>query len=243
MINNVIEPLQALASKKRHITRLFIHKSYLCGSFFKRSMRLSFWHFVFFVSLTVSTKSLCLPQNYTVIAKETVKQFSFLEDQPWSQTPQSHEFHDFLSSGTVVILHFWATSCPSCVTELKALEELAAKRHKDPITIIPISLNDPRPGILRNYFMSNHYVHLKPYHKVSGSRPPIKGLPTTFFFNRSGYLVGKIEGVAAWNSEEMDRLLTRLCEEPTQQNHNQRTHNYKTKWSLSGLYDKLASYF
>ena len=176
---------------------------------------------IFFLPLTIVAfaamgLSVCqaLPEKYQVIASESIKPFSFSEDQPWANPPKKIEFAHLLNQNNVVILHLWATSCPSCVPELKAMEKFAHDYMKKDLDIITVSLNDPRSGVLRNYFSNNHYRHLKPYHRASRTRPAIKGLPTTFFFNRSGELVGKIEGIAPWSSEEMKRLVDRLLAEP-----------------------------
>lgn len=129
--------------------------------------------------------------------------------------PHQIPFKDILAEKKVIILHFWATSCPACIPELKELERIARTHMNAPIRFIALSVNDPRSGVLRNYFKRSHYAHLKPYHNPNSMRPPIKGLPTTLFFNKNGELIGRIEGAAKWHSDEMKRLLERLiAEEP-----------------------------
>lgn len=173
------------------------------------------WFIPFVMIMSWSPALHALPDKYQIIAKDPVKTFTFQEDQPWANPPETIDFCDRLQKGKVVILHLWATSCPSCVGELKSLEDFAKTYKKQNLDIITLSLNDPRSGVLRNYFSRNHYRHIKPYHRASSTRPNIRGLPTTLFFNTSGHLIGKIEGVAPWSSDEMHRLVTRLmAEEP-----------------------------
>ena len=169
---------------------------------------------LFFLLLLTSAQA--LPERYKVVAQENVRDFSFFEDQPWVNPPEKIQFQEKISSQKVVVLHFWATSCPTCVPELKALEKTAQNYMNAPIDFMVVSLNDPRSGVLRNYFNRNRYVHLKPYHRTSSTRPPIKGLPTTFFFNKNGKLIGRLEGAAKWESDEMKRLLDRLVAEDYQ---------------------------
>jgi thiol-disulfide isomerase/thioredoxin len=164
----------------------------------------------------MSTEAFSLPQGYQIVPSEGIQGFLFYEDRPFEGESIPLNFTDNLKSGKVQILHLWATSCPSCVEELKALEAIARDLSAQPITFVVLSLNDPQPGVLRNYFNRLHYDHLKPYHRPGLSYPPIKGLPTTLFFNKAGRLVGRMEGAAAWQSDEMRRLLKRLCEEETQ---------------------------
>ena len=159
-----------------------------------------------------------LPDRYKVVPQETLPDFYFFEDQPWVNPPKKIHFNDLLEEKKVVILHLWATSCPSCIAELKQLEKAATEYMNQPLTFIVLSLNDPRSGVLRNYFNRNRYTHLKPYHNASRTRPAIKGLPTTLFFNRNGKLIGRIEGAAKWQDDEMSRLLQRLIEEEPEEN-------------------------
>ena len=154
-----------------------------------------------------------LPERYTIISREAPPEFHFFEDQPWVNPPKKIYFNEFLNQNRVVVLHLWATSCPSCISELKQLEKAAADYMNQPITFIVLSLNDPRSGVLRNYFNRIPYTHLKPYHNASSTRPAIKGLPTTLFFNKNGQLIGRIEGAAKWQGDEMKRLLQRLMNE------------------------------
>ena len=149
-----------------------------------------------------------------------MRNFSFVEDQPWIQAPVKYALDDFRGKDHVIILHLWSTSCPSCVQELPKLNRFAQSYAHEPVEIIALSVDDPQPGSLSNY-LSHHKIHyLRPYHRPSLTRPVIRGLPTTFFLNKSGELVGKIEGPALWDSAEMTRLLKRLMEEEIKQEEN-----------------------
>ncbi len=189
---------------------LFLSKRLLCGG---RSLLLCI------VFCTLSFSAQALPERYTIISREAPPDFYFYEDQPWVSPPKKIHFNDVLAEKKVIVLHLWATSCPSCISELKQLEKAATDYMNQPITFIVLSLNDPRPGVLRNYFNRIPYTHLKPYHRASSTRPAIKGLPTTFFFNKSGQLIGRIEGAAKWQYDEMKRLLQRLMSEDPPKRH------------------------
>jgi thioredoxin reductase (NADPH) len=161
-----------------------------------------------------------LPQRYQVLSREPIRNFSFIEDQPWLQTPTKHTLDDFRGKGHVIILHLWSTACPSCVQELPQLDRFAQLYTNKAVEIIALSVDDPQSGSLRNY-LTRHNIHaLTPYHRPSLTRPVIRGLPTTFFLNKAGQLVGKIEGPALWDSEELAGLVKRLMEEEIQQEEN-----------------------
>lgn len=180
-------------------------KSLLCSFLWKHLFCLAF--------CTLPFSAQALPERYTVIPREVLSDFYFHEDQPWVNPPKKIHFNDLIAEEKVIVLHLWATSCPSCVSELKQLEKAAADYMNQPITFIVLSLNDPRQGVLRNYFNRIPYTHLKPYHNPSSTRPAIKGLPTTLFFNKNGKLIGRLEGAAKWQGDEMKRLLQRLMNE------------------------------
>jgi|GEM_PF-4618183 len=177
---------------------------------------------------TLPFSAQALPERYTIISREVPPDFYFYEDQPWVHPPKKIYFNEFLAEKKVVILHLWATSCPSCISELKQLEKAAVDYMNQPITFVALSLNDPRSGVLRNYFNRIPYTHLKPYHKASSTRPAIKGLPTTLFFNKNGQLIGRIEGAAKWQGDEMKRLLQRLMNEELPKD---------TPFNLKGFFD------
>ncbi len=188
-------------------------KSLLCLFSLKRLLCERIYLLLCTALCTLPFSAQALPEHYTVISRETLSDFYFFEDQPWVNPPKKLYFNEFLEEKKVVILHLWATSCPSCVSELKQMEKAATDYMNQPITFIALSLNDPRSGVLRNYFNRIPYTRLKPYHNASSTRPAIKGLPTTLFFNKNGRLIGRIEGAAKWQDDEMKRLLQRLMNE------------------------------
>lgn len=213
---------------RQFVKSLSLNRALFCG--------LATVFFGIFSYLVSTSPAVALPDKYQVIAKEPFRAFSFYEDQPWANPPAKLSSYDFLGKGRVVIIHLWATSCSTCVEELGALELFAKAHREDPIDVVTISLNDPRSGVLRNYFTRNHYQFIKPYHRADTTRPAIKGLPTTFFFNKNGELIGKIEGAASWSSAEMERLIDRLLAAPCDLNQPQ-TYFWGT------LVDKIKGWF
>ena len=162
----------------------------------------------FFICLTTSAAD--LPEKYKVIPQEMLGNFYFLQDQPWKKEPERVKLNDIAGKGRVTILHFWASTCPKCVPELDEIEQVIREYAGREIDFFAISLNDSKKGVLHNYFMSQKYLGLKPYHRPGITKPNIRGVPTTFFLNKSGKLIGRIDGVANWQSDEMRRLLERL---------------------------------
>ena len=170
--------------------------------------------FCFLVCLASIPSLKALPAGYQNLPPEPISNFSFYEDiSPQLKDPFNLE--PFLRKDKVVILHFWSTSCPACITELPQIDKAAQTYKNQPIEFLVISLNDPQGGYLTKFFGKKRIRFLKPYKSPSLEKPAIYGLPTTLIINRTGLLVGKIEGPAAWQSSEMDQLLTRLMNRET----------------------------
>lgn len=52
-------------------------------------------------------------------------------------------FSESDGAGKVVVLHFWATWCEPCRSELPAIENYYQKHHREGLEFIAISLDDP----------------------------------------------------------------------------------------------------
>jgi thiol-disulfide isomerase/thioredoxin len=155
-----------------------------------------------------------LPARYQVIAQEQISDFSFEADSKSQETRPQISFKE-LTKGRVTLLHLWSTGCPSCTKELPRLDHFAAQLLPQEYQVVALSLDDPKPTRLYNYFMQHRIMHLRPYHRAKGRYPKIRGLPTTFVFNKQGDLVGKFEGVVNWDDPALLRLLQRLQDEKT----------------------------
>ncbi|HSY58616.1 MAG TPA: TlpA disulfide reductase family protein [Terriglobales bacterium] len=98
--------------------------------------------------------------------------------------------------GKVVILNFWATWCPPCRDEIPLLVELA-KKYKDGLQIVGVSLDDSSADDVRQFAKAFHVN----YPIVMGSREllseygGVPALPTTFLINKDSRVVLKHEGL------------------------------------------------
>lgn len=103
--------------------------------------------------------------------------------------------------GKVVLINFWATWCPPCLTEMPSLVSAYQKLKKEGLEILAINLDENQ----------------KPVHKfVDRLRPPFKifldpggnsaqaylvyGLPYTVILDRQGNIRHKIFGGHSWDN-------------------------------------------
>jgi thiol-disulfide isomerase/thioredoxin len=98
--------------------------------------------------------------------------------------------------GKVVILNFWATWCPPCRDEIPLLVELA-KKYKDGLQIVGVSLDDSSPVEVKRFAQIFHvnYPIVMGSHELISEYGGVPALPTTFLINKEGRIVLKHEGL------------------------------------------------
>ncbi|MDC3024271.1 TlpA family protein disulfide reductase [Alphaproteobacteria bacterium] len=100
------------------------------------------------------------------------------------------------------ILNFWASWCAPCVKEMKSLDSLKKKISK--VKILTISQDADIQNSI-SFFKKNKYENLEKYYdynKQTSKNFSLRGLPTTFIFNKEHISIGKVEGIIEWDSKE-----------------------------------------
>ena len=99
------------------------------------------------------------------------------------------------------ILNFWASWCAPCIKEMKSLNALKQKFSK--IKIITVS-QDSDINDAKTFFSKNKYEYLEKYYdfeKKVSKHFSLRGLPTTFIFNKNYKVIAKVEGIIEWESK------------------------------------------
>ena len=98
--------------------------------------------------------------------------------------------------GKVVILNFWATWCPPCREEIPILTELA-KKYKDSLLIVGVSVDDGSPDDVRQFAKAFHmnYPVVMWSRELVSEYGGVPALPTTFLINKEARIVQKHEGL------------------------------------------------
>ena len=100
------------------------------------------------------------------------------------------------------ILNFWASWCAPCIKEMKSLDNL--KKNTSKIKVITISQDlDINDAV--NFFKKNNYENLEKYYdyeKAVSKNFSLRGLPTTFIFNKELKAFAKVEGIIEWESKK-----------------------------------------
>ncbi len=99
--------------------------------------------------------------------------------------------------GHVVVLDFWATTCPPCIAEMPQMKELYAKYHGKGVEFIGVSLDEPeeRGGLkaLRKFVEENEipwpqYYQGNGYDSEFSKSWGIAGAPRLFIIDKAGRL-------------------------------------------------------
>jgi len=146
-----------------------------------------------------------------ILAALTTLQTASAVDFQWQDGKgANHSLKDY--DGRPLLLHFWASWCPPCRSELP---ELAAWRRQHPdIVLIPVSL-DENPVTARQY-LQQHQLQLAA--NTSDERMAmqlgVRGLPSTFVIAGNGEVKRRLLGAQGWGDEAFS---SSLLEELTNQ--------------------------
>jgi thiol-disulfide isomerase/thioredoxin len=119
-------------------------------------------------------------------------------------------FADYRGKGLVV--NFWATWCAPCVKEMPHLDRLNALLRNEGVEVLTLSADRAGARVVRPFY-EKHGLKTLPIlidkeTKVTRALG-IKGLPTTVLIDRDGREVGRVVGLAEWDSPTMVAFLRR----------------------------------
>ncbi|HYN38958.1 MAG TPA: TlpA disulfide reductase family protein [Rhodospirillales bacterium] len=112
--------------------------------------------------------------------------------------------------GQALVLNVWATWCAPCVEEMPALDRLAAQTKQTGVRVLALSADREGGAVVRRFYEVNAIRHL-PVALDKTARVAratgIGGLPTTLLYDAAGREIGRVTGVAAWDSSEVTAFL------------------------------------
>lgn len=114
------------------------------------------------------------------------------------------------SKNPLTIIHFWAIWCPPCVAELPKLDEAQKKYADNGLKVIALSLDGKDYDKVKEFFISHKITNLTPYfdeQQFAYRNLRIKGLPSSFFINSKGEIIGRADGAIDWQSEQTAKFI------------------------------------
>lgn len=116
--------------------------------------------------------------------------------------------------GKIVFLNFWTTWCPGCRIEMPAMEKLHKKLKDKDFAMVSINIQEPASVVTKFFkdYQLTFTALLDSEGKLSNSFG-IRAIPTTFFLNKDGGMIGKALGPREWDNKESIALFERLMKE------------------------------
>lgn len=114
--------------------------------------------------------------------------------------------------GTVVVLNFWATWCPECITEIASLNRFTDQYRDKGVTVLSVSV-DKSEAALRS-FLSDIPVHYPVMLDNTGDvfvrKYLIRGLPATVVIDSQGFIAAKLLGAQEFDTAEFTKRIDGL---------------------------------
>ena len=113
--------------------------------------------------------------------------------------------------GKVVLLNFWATWCPPCLSEMPKFNALYKEMKGRGLEIVAISA-DRSADYLKDYISKNSLEFKVLYDEDRSvlKRYKVFSMPTTFLIDKNGVIVEKFFGEYDWTDREITQKIEKL---------------------------------
>lgn len=116
--------------------------------------------------------------------------------------------------GKVVFLNFWATWCIPCREEMPMMEKLHREFKQQGLEVVAVNIKENKKAVRKfvDELGLTFTVLLDKDGKVS-EEYGAWAIPLSYFINRKGEFVGKVEGDRKWDSQEARDFFRELLQE------------------------------
>ena len=119
-------------------------------------------------------------------------------------------FSDF--KGKILLVNFWATWCAPCIKEMPSLDRLKSKVDGD-FDVLAISVDRDGVEKVNDFFNENKISNLEKFFDIKNSLAKemnLYGVPTSFFVNKEGDLIGYYQGDMEWDNDTVINFINYL---------------------------------
>lgn len=110
--------------------------------------------------------------------------------------------------GSYVLLNIWATWCAPCREEMPALDRLQEKMGGPDFQVLPLSIDEAHPAVIRKFYEELGIKFLYVYHDPTGtafSKLNLTAIPATILLDNDGSGIGYVVGPVEWDSPDTVR--------------------------------------
>ncbi len=134
-----------------------------------------------------------------------------------SGTTELGDYH-----GKVLVLNFWATWCPPCVTETPSLEDFAQRVKPMGVEVLGAS-EDTDPAALAAFIAKYHLTYTIAHDpgRTLATRYGTLQFPETYIIDKDGHLAEKIISNTEWDDPRMLAYVRELARSGPSQASNQ----------------------
>ncbi|TDR80353.1 peroxiredoxin family protein [Paludibacterium purpuratum] len=112
--------------------------------------------------------------------------------------------------GKVVLVNFWATSCPGCIEEMPQMQRMVQQYGPAGFTVLAVAMNYDPPNYVQTFVQKNalpFLVTMDTQGEIAKAFGDIQLTPSTFLIDRDGNIVKRYVGVMNFN--EVRQLIER----------------------------------
>jgi len=125
-----------------------------------------------------------------------------------------HALSDY--RGKVVLINFWASWCPPCITEMPELTKLKQQFAGQPFEIITLNVGEKRYRVRKFVKLINFDLPvLLDTSSETFDNWGVKTLPTSFILDANGNIRYRVRGNPGWENEETLTIIEKLIAETT----------------------------
>lgn len=115
--------------------------------------------------------------------------------------------------GKIVFLNFWTTWCPTCRIEMPSMEKLHQKLKNKDFAIVTVNLRESALKVKAFFkkFKLTFTALLDSTGEV-GASFGIRAIPTTYILDKTGRIIGRVNGPREWDSKAAIALFENLMD-------------------------------
>lgn len=119
--------------------------------------------------------------------------------------------------GKIVFLNFWASWCPTCVVEMPSMEKLHLRFKDQEFAMIAVNLQESKTQV-KSFFekLQLSFTALLDSSGEVAAGLSVNALPTTFFLNKEGRIIGVALGPREWDNQASIELFDFLINRSTE---------------------------